>query len=366
MRVSFLIHRLNSLCFFLPLEEYLKKQGFDTTFIILKSNDLKYNSVNLPENQIEINKHIKSKTNYIELTQEELLKYETDVLFSLDVGGFPKCSKNDFGFKYIIIQNYSDFVFNCQYPKTEHAYRNCDAVWVHNNFYKNILKKDLLFDKKIITACLPCYWYYEDEDRKTIGKKTIGDYNPEWKYALCYLPRPTQTIMSSWKDVKTTPCDTFKTNNPLKNTKHYINFDKYLVEEKKYRVMWKQRRKNRNKGVDKLEYYTEDKCWMPSTALTLLFFTDFVWGYDTSAIMDASFFGTPYINITISKKPPIIEKIYEEYKNNEKYENTRFYDVSTPIKELDIPPDLRDTLFLQKQKSQINDAKERIVQFIQS
>jgi len=362
MKVSFLIHRLNALPFYIPLEKELKNQGFKTTFILLKSNDTKYNSVNLPENQEEINKHIKSKGNYVEITQEELLNHKTDILFSLDVGGFPKCSKNDFDFKYIIIQNYSDAIFSCQYHKTEHAFQLCDGFYAHNQFFADILKNDLKFDKDIFIGALPCFWRYENLSKEEVKKE--NNLKPDTKFAVCFHPRPQLTYQNSWLEVRHTPCEPYvitaeQTEIAFEASNRLCNH----LENSGHLVLIKQRKKNSSRHRTSNHHYIEDHRWHPSVSLDLLFSADISWGYNTSAIMDASFFGTPYINIEISAQPPIIEKIFNEYK---KYPNIRFYDVSTPTKDLDFPADVRDTAFKAKQKEQINDSKKRIIEYLRS
>lgn len=313
----FLVSRMNSLAHFVPLAHHIK----NSKFILLCGKDQKYNSVALEKNSKYAEELLQyKKFDYIKINSfDEISNFDIKTLFSLEGNGVSNGIKNR-KFKHIVIQNYHDFSFSAQYPKTKYIYENADIFWVQNKFFKNILKEDLEFKNKVFIGTLPCYWEYENRTSFVIKKS----FRIEDPIAVCFLPRPKETIMSSWKDVEKTPCDTFKSGNPQIDLNHAFLFAEKLKKEG-FKVIFKQRIKNRNFDWQSIENYTEDFAWFPNVSLDFLKICDIAYGYMTSAVLDASVFGTRYFNFSKTKYPPITEKIFEHYKE---YDNISLMNIN--------------------------------------
>src|SRR3990167_5683005 len=218
MKISFLLFRTNSLPFFIPLAEFLRNY-FDISFVFSCVKDNKYNSVFSEKNK-----------------------------------------KEDFKFKHIIIQNYHDWTFNCQYLKTEHLFQNCYALWLLNESFLD-LSKILNISSKIFCGVLPYYWHYENKTKEEIASFYNIDLSK--KNALCFLPRPQETTSSSWGDAKLTPFAEFRSGDPKKDIEHVLNFSEFL-KENDFNIIYKQRQKNRNLDFYNNNSYIEDVRCFPS------------------------------------------------------------------------------------------------------
>src|SRR3990167_447189 len=164
MKIFFLLSRTNSLPFFIPLADFLKN-FFDISFIFSPLKDSKYNSVFHENNKKEVLSLIKDYKIYFPADEKEFFNLDIDILFSVEGNGFPAHKKEDFKFKHIIIQNYHDWTFSCQYPKTEYLYQNCYALWLLNESFLD-LSKILNISSNIFCGILPYYWHYENKTKK--------------------------------------------------------------------------------------------------------------------------------------------------------------------------------------------------------
>src|SRR3990167_6096899 len=315
MKIFFLLSRTNSLPFFIPLADFLKN-FFDISFIFSPLKDSKYNSVFHENNKKEVLSLIKDYKIYFPADEKEFFNLDIDILFSVEGNGFPAHKKKDFKFKHIIIQNYHDWTFSCQYPKTEYLYQNCYALWLLNESFLDLSKKN----------------------------------------ALCFLPRARETIMSSWKDVKLTPSPEFHSGDPKKDIEHVLNFSEFL-KENDFNIIYKQRQKNRNLDFYNNNSYIEDVRCFPGTSLDLLFVSDLSYVYMTSAIMDASIFGGRYINFWKDSFPPLTKKIFDEYK---KFDNIDFCDLDEPFNKNFLKKNIENNFNLNK----IEKTKNNLLSFL--
>ena len=352
MKIFFLLSRTNSLPFFIPLADFLKN-FFDISFIFSPLKDSKYNSVFHENNKKEVLSLIKDYKIYFPADEKEFFNLDIDILFSVEGNGFPAHKKEDFKFKHIIIQNYHDWTFSCQYPKTEYLYQNCYALWLLNESFLD-LSKILNISSNIFCGILPYYWHYENKTKEEI----VPFYNIDLskKNALCFLPRARETIMSSWKDVKLTPSPEFHSGDPKKDIEHVLNFSEFL-KENDFNIIYKQRQKNRNLDFYNNNSYIEDVRCFPGTSLDLLFVSDLSYGYMTSAIMDASIFGGRYINFWKDSFPPLTKKIFDEYK---KFDNIDFCDLDEPFNKNFLKKDIKNNFILNK----IEKTKNNLLSFL--
>lgn len=338
MKISFLVARTNSLYYYIPLVEFLCKENFILNFLLLDGTDKKYNSIGRPENKNATIKILEDKKFQYSIinSSDEIINLNIDILISLEGNGVSK-NFSQRKFKHIILQNYHDSTFSMQYPPTEYIYENSDVFWVSPFLEKFFLK--LNYKGKIFSEIKSCYWNYfstkkdnvlENLDKNLKTKFSFDLHQKEKKIALCFLPRPDETIMDSWKEVKYTPCDTFHSGDPQIFINHALEFSEFLKDNGHY-VIFKQRRKNRNPGWQNIKNYIEDNdIVFPNLSLDLLYVADIAYGYTTSAVLDAFVLNKKYYNFinSINSYPTITKEIFDLYQKN--------ININIPFKEIDL------------------------------
>lgn len=349
-KVGFLLSRTNFLYSFIPLAQYLSKLKYEITFFVPSILDNKNNSLSHHSNKILVDELLKSYCYNLNMNSAKQKDYNIDFLFTIEGHGL----EEELPYHVIYIQNYNDFG---RWANKDSAwiYKLKHTAWFINSFYENEAK-NLYNPSNTFSSVLPGYWAYEDKTKNEIKAKYGIHYNDN--VATCFLPRPDSVDMSHTfkRDI------TWNTSNdPEKDLVHAIQFAKKLTDDN-YKILFKQRQKNRNYQLCTLKNYIEDISIYPFTSLDISYMSDLCYGYMSMSIMDSATFGTPYINFEKDCYPEELHRVIAQWYNDE---GIIGINLSRALSEIQVPDrefDLRSTSISLKEK--ISDSKNQLCRFI--
>ena len=246
----------------------------------------------------------------------------------------------------IYIQNFCDFSVRAINKDSKHVYKLPHTLWLQNDFFYDIAKQ-IGHQQNTLVSLLPGYWEYENETVASVRSRYR--IKEDVKLATCFLPRAT---IIHQEETHLRKIDWKTGHTPGKDLSHAIEFAG-LLASKGYKIILKQRQKNRNQDLVHLSNYVEDLNWYPFTSMDLSFMSDLCYGYMSMSILDVAVLGGSYINIEKNEYPEEIHTIINKWYNDDTIVG---HNIDKQIHLIDIPDRkidytlLRDNIVLSKEK----------------
>lgn len=345
--IGFLLLRMNFLYSFVPLAKYLKSLGHTIHFIIPQNLDSKPNSLLWVDNKNIAKKIIDNNGFIFKNDVQSLKELELGILFSVEGHGI----QEQLPYNVIYIQNFCDFTTRCINKDSKHIYKLKHTLWLQNDYF-HYIAKEIGHQQDTLICTLPGYWEYENETIASVRSRY--GINETEKLATCFLPRQESVYQ---KETHLRKIEWNTSRFPGQDLVHAIEFAKLLVD-KRYKIILKQRQKNRNDDLKHMSNYIEDLSWYPFTSMDLSFMSDLCYGYMSMSIMDVAMLCGSYINIEKNDYPDEVFALISQWYNGDTIVGHSVY---KQIHLLDIPEKRND---LTKLKENIVNAKKKIERFI--
>lgn len=276
--IGFHIKKYSDFQYLLPLNLFLKENGFETYFFA-------------DDNFSFVKTYKLSEIDTFKLTH----------FFSIDCFFETKYDFVKRKFKHIIIQNYHDIFSSLNKKINNSFYKNCDFLWIENNKFKKELKKKNI-KNNIICEITPNYWRYFKLQKSKISEKYVQYAIDKQKVAICYMPRAKSLDFDNLKN---------ETETSLSFVNHAINFGRFL-EENGFAIIYKQKPQFRYEIGSDNNLIVSDTLF-PNESMDLGYMSSFGFGYMTCAQMHHHNFNIKYINFLDNRYPNFSKDLIKIY-----------------------------------------------------